>query len=69
VEVGEAGVKEIFRGNGFAIEKGLVRAEGGDGEAGGLDGGGDGEVLAKQRGAGGDAIGAGDFGVAVGADG
>ncbi len=69
VEIGPAGVEESVRGDGLAVQECLVGSEGGDGEACGLDGGGDGEVFAEECGFGGDAVGAGDFGVAVGADG
>ena len=69
LEVGETGVEEAVRSDGFAVEEGLVGAERGDGEACGLHSVAKGEVFAEKRGVGGDAVGTGDFGVAVGAAG
>ena len=66
VEVGPAGGEEGVGCDGFAIEEGLIGTERGDGETCGADGGTDAEVFAQERGAGGDAVGAGDGLLAVG---
>ena len=69
VEIGPAGVEEIFRGDGFAVEEGLIGTEGAvmvrraDFMEGARV-----KSLRRSRSFGGDAVGARDLGVAVGAD-
>jgi hypothetical protein len=48
VEVGPSRGEEGAGRDGFAVEEGLVGTEGGDGEAGGADGGLDAEIFAQE---------------------